>query len=639
MSTAALLLAAGKGSRMRSPLPKPLVPVAGRPLIHHLIDAVRGAGVEQIAVVVGHGAEAVRAALPPGVATPTQTVQDGMASAVACAESVLQGAETLFVSVGDSPLLSAAAIQSLLRRQAETGAAAAFLTARFPAPLPYARVLRGPDGALLACKEERDCTPEEAATPYYLSSHYVFDAAALWRHLPAVVHHPETGERYLTDVLPAMLAAGERVEVVEIEDWTELVGLNTPEEVAWAEALLAGRRAGGGWSGLAPTVDARARPDGASLRAEFSRWAGRPPTLRSLAPGRVNLIGEHTDYIEGLALPAAIDRYAQVALAPRADRLLRARALDLNEEQTLDLDAPLPEELPGWARFVGGAAAVLGGLSQGADLLFTSSVPIGGGLSSSAALSVALVNGLATLNQQALEPAALARLAQRVEREHIGLSCGMLDQLASAGGVAGHFLRLDFQAQTVSAIPGNLNGHALVVLFTGVKRALAASAYEERVRECALGMALLGAVVPDLRSPRDIPAGLLADQPLPLRRLRHGHTENARVEAACAALLAGDMVALGRLLNESHASLRDDYAVSCEELDAAVLYATSRPGVRGARLVGAGFGGSALALVEADKADAFADDWAIAQRALFPHPAAAWVVTRVGGAEVLPWLD
>ena len=639
MTVAAILLAAGQGTRMRSPLPKPLVPLAGTPILHHLLAATQAAGIAQIAVVVGHGAEEVRAALPPTIATPLQAARDGMAGAVACAAAAVAGADQLFISVGDSPLLQPAAIRALLDRQAQTGAAAVFLTARFPQPLPYARVLRDADGRLRACKEERDCSPEEAAVPYYLSSHYVFSAAALWRHLPQVQPHPETGERYLTDVLPLLLAAGEGVEALEIDDWASLVGLNTPEDVAWAEAHLAQRRATSDWAGLSPVADPVDRPDKRALGRAFRLWTGRSPTTWSLAPGRVNLIGEHTDYIEGLALPAAINRFVSMALAPRADRLLCARANDLDEAVAIDLDAPIPDDLPGWAHFVAGAAAVLGPLPTGLDLLFTSSVPVGAGLSSSAALSVALVQGIAAALGLTRAPAAVARLAQQIEREHIGVSCGLLDQLAVAGGVKGHLLRLDFRAATASAMPANLADHVLVVLNTGVKRALADSGYDERVRSCAVGMALLGAVVPGLSSPRDIPPALLADRPVPLRRLRHGVTENARVEAAVAALAAGDMATLGRLLYESHGSLRDDYEVSCAELDAAVLYAQSQPGVKGARLVGAGFGGSAIALVEARVADEFAADWALAQRALFPHPASAWVLSLVGGAEVLPWVD
>lgn len=239
--SAAVLLAAGKGTRMRSPLPKPLVPLAGRALVLRLLDAVEGAGVGRPIAVVGHGADQVRAALPPRVETALQEVRDGTASAVACAEAAAAGAPEVFVLVGDSPLLRADSLQALAAHHRSTGAACSFLTATFPVSYPYARVIRAADGSVLACIEERDCTPEQAELRELLTSHYLFDAAALWRALPTVPRHPETGERYLTDVIAAIREDGGRVEALAIEDWQELVGLNTPEEVAWAEGVLRDR--------------------------------------------------------------------------------------------------------------------------------------------------------------------------------------------------------------------------------------------------------------------------------------------------------------------------------------------------------------------------------------------------------------
>jgi len=236
---AAIVLAAGKGTRMQSSLPKPLVPLAGRGLTLRLMDALGKAGVGRRVAVVGHGAEQVRAALPDDVRTPLQAVRDGTASAVACGQAAAGDGRHVFVLVGDSPLLTAGSLRALFDHHVATGAACSFLTASFPVSYPYARVIRDAQGGVLGCVEERDCTPEQAAIRELLTSHYLFDAAALWAALPRVPRHPTTGERYLTDVIALIRAAGGRVEALSIPDWRELVGLNTPEDVAWAEGVLA----------------------------------------------------------------------------------------------------------------------------------------------------------------------------------------------------------------------------------------------------------------------------------------------------------------------------------------------------------------------------------------------------------------
>lgn len=238
--TAAVLLAAGKGTRMRSELPKPLVPLAGRGLTLRLLDAVRGAGIGHPVVVVGHGSEQVRAALPPGTATAFQAVRDGTAAAVECAREAVGDAEHVFVLVGDSPLLRPESLQALFDHHRRTSAACSFLTATFPVSYPYARVMRAPHGEVVACIEERDCTPEQKLIRELLTSHYVFQADALWSALARVPPHPETGERYLTEVIELIGFEG-AIEALSIEDWRELVGLNTPEDVAWAEGVLRAR--------------------------------------------------------------------------------------------------------------------------------------------------------------------------------------------------------------------------------------------------------------------------------------------------------------------------------------------------------------------------------------------------------------
>lgn len=235
----AVILAAGQGTRMRTHLPKSMVPVAGRPIIGHLLSAVRQAGVSDVVVVVGHKAETLRTYLGPEVSTPLQSVRLGTAHAVETAKDSVGAAQDVFVLVGDSPLIRSTSIARLYETHRQSGAACSFLTAQFDISLPYARVLRGEDGSVREVIEERDCTPEQKKVREYLTSHFVFSADALWPLLDGVVPHPVTQERYLTDVLGSLLAAGERVEAVVIDDWRELVGLNTPEEVAWAEEAMA----------------------------------------------------------------------------------------------------------------------------------------------------------------------------------------------------------------------------------------------------------------------------------------------------------------------------------------------------------------------------------------------------------------
>ncbi len=246
-NAAAVLLAAGRGSRMGHRLPKPLVPLAGRGLVLRLIDAVQAAGIGRTVVVVGHGADQVRAALPPGVETAHQQVQDGTAGAVAAARAAVGTAARVFVFVGDSPLLRPESIHHLARAHAAEGAALSFLTATFPVDLPYGRVLRDGQGRVVGCVEARDATPAQRQIRELMTSHSLFAADALWGALDQIRPSPATGERYLTDAIGILAGQGARVHAAPIADWRELVGLNTQAELAWAEALLAGRPEGLPW--------------------------------------------------------------------------------------------------------------------------------------------------------------------------------------------------------------------------------------------------------------------------------------------------------------------------------------------------------------------------------------------------------
>lgn len=243
----ALLLAAGKGTRMRSSLPKCVVPVRGRPLLTWLVDALREAGVSEVGLIVGHGADTARSTLGEGFLYVTQAEQRGTAHAVQVARSAVTALrppwDHVIVFVGDSPLLHPTTIRRLLDRHLSTGAACTFLTAVYPEIPPYARVLRDPSGRVVACIEERSCTEAQKQVRELFTSHYVFRAADLWSFLDGVKPHPGTGEQYLTDIVNLLLDAGRPVEAEQVDHWEETVGLNTPEEVAWAEAWME-RRAG-----------------------------------------------------------------------------------------------------------------------------------------------------------------------------------------------------------------------------------------------------------------------------------------------------------------------------------------------------------------------------------------------------------
>jgi galactokinase len=341
------------------------------------------------------------------------------------------------------------------------------------------------------------------------------------------------------------------------------------------------------------------------LAVAFRARAGRDPEGVWFAPGRVNLIGEHTDYADGFVLPVAIDRGVLVAAAPRDDGRLRCWSLQESDAADLRLEEIGPGKVEGWAAYPAGvawalaaSAAPAGGL--GADLVVDGDVPAGAGLSSSASLECATALALAELSGAlgGLRPAELAGLARRAEVEVVGMPCGVMDQMISMLGRPGHALFLDTRTMATEQLPLGLEaaGLRLLVIDTRAKHRLVEGAYAERrasVEEAArvLGLPALRDATPELV---EAAAAELGDPGL--RRARHVVGENARVLRTAELLRAGRLDLLGPVLAASHASLRDDFEVSCPELDAAVGAATAS-GALGARMTGAGFGGSALALV------------------------------------------
>jgi galactokinase len=338
---------------------------------------------------------------------------------------------------------------------------------------------------------------------------------------------------------------------------------------------------------------------------------GAPTLVR--APGRVNLIGEHTDYNRGLVLPAAIDREVWIALQPWERPEVELTSLDLGETRSFRFEGLAPDapREKSWLDYVAGTAWAMheeGLALRGFRGVLESTIPLGSGLSSSAALEMATSWALAVPGSPRPGPETMAAIAQRAENRYVGVNCGIMDQFASAAGRAGHALLIDCRTNTFepAPMPPDL---ALVVCDTGSTRRLGASAYNTRRSECELGARLIGDRERDVVSLRDVDAAMLERNRdrLPevvARRCEHIVEENERVIATVAALAAGDRDALGRLFAASHASLRDLFEVSSAELDAMVEIAVSVRGVVASRMTGAGFGGCTVSLVEPGAVDA-----------------------------------
>jgi galactokinase len=372
------------------------------------------------------------------------------------------------------------------------------------------------------------------------------------------------------------------------------------------------------------------------LRAAFAALSPRTPRLFR-APGRVNLIGEHVDYSEGFVLPLAIDRATFAAAAPRDDRRVRVRSLDRGETAEFDLGERDPKPAGAWSDYAHGVALALARRVPlaGADVALHTTVPIGAGLSSSAAFELAGGLALLTVSGASLPPHELAHAAQEAENGFVGLRSGIMDQLASALGVRDHALLIDCRTEEVTPVPLPPSA-AIVVADTGVKHELASSAYNARRAESEEAARRLG-----VRTLRDVTltdfARRGASLPEPLRRrARHVVGENARVLATVVALREGDVATAGAHMNESHDALRDDYEVSSPELDLLVDTARTIDGVYGARMTGGGFGGSIVALVRRDAVASLTKALETAYAARYGHTPPVTEVRAADGAAEIP---
>jgi galactokinase len=371
---------------------------------------------------------------------------------------------------------------------------------------------------------------------------------------------------------------------------------------------------------------------------------GAPRLFR--APGRVNLIGEHTDYNDGFVMPVAIDFFTQIILFPLDTRALEFYSDNFKEKVVLDFDNLPKSRSRHWSDYVVGVALMLIGEGhelRGARLMISSNVPIGSGLSSSAALEVATAYALATTSDLKIERVELAKLCRRAENEFVGARVGIMDQFVSFFGESDKALLLDCRSLEFEHLPVPPSAQ-LVICNTMVKHDLASGAYNERRQQCEEGVKLLRTVLPNVTALRDVTSQQLEEHRKELpeviyRRCRHVVTENERVLDAASALKQGDVAKFGQLMNQSHQSLRDDYEVSCAELDLMVGLARKVEGVFGARMTGGGFGGCTVNLVRRDKIDEFQNTVAAGYQEATGLTPEVYVCKAVKGAEELPMSD
>jgi galactokinase len=380
------------------------------------------------------------------------------------------------------------------------------------------------------------------------------------------------------------------------------------------------------------------------LVEDFRKRFGTPSTIYR-APGRVNLIGEHTDYNDGFVLPAAIGFCCWVAAARGDDRKLVIHSENFNETVEVRLDSLAPPGKKHWANYPLGVAWALeqaGKRLSGTNVLIAGEVPLGAGLSSSAAIEVAV--GFALLNQGGHEVnrSELAKLCQRAENEFVGARVGIMDQFVSCHGRAGHALLLDCRSVEFELVklPPEVQ---LVICNTMVKHEIGSGEYNTRRAECEEGVRKLRSVLPGIRELRDVTLAQLEEhrgvlEPKVYSRCRHVITENERVLKAVEAFKKGELQALVPLMRDSHRSLRDDYEVSSPELDMIVSIALETRGVLGARLTGAGFGGCAVALVEASEADQAAQEIPARYQRSTGRSGKGYICEASDGAHVL-WAD
>jgi galactokinase len=374
---------------------------------------------------------------------------------------------------------------------------------------------------------------------------------------------------------------------------------------------------------------------------EFWRRFGRRPAV-SRAPGRVNLIGEHTDYNDGFVMPAALEFATFVAASPREDRRLTVYSMTMDEACFFNLDAPQETGLHDWSDYVFGVAVMLersGRRLKGADLVVSTDVPLGSGLSSSAALEVSSAHALLTASGLPFEPIAAAKISQKAENDYVGMRCGIMDQYVSACGVAGNALLIDCRTLESRNVPIAPSLKLLIANST-VRHHHAGGEYNARREACEEGVRLLKPALGPITALRDVAVDELEANrdrlpDLIYRRCRHIVTENARVLEAERALNAGDFPSCGQAMNASHASMRDDFEITCPEIDVLAEIAQGAEGVYGSRMTGGGFGGCTVSLVEATAVDHISEILVEGYRARCRLEAEVFVCSPSDGARLI----
>lgn len=365
------------------------------------------------------------------------------------------------------------------------------------------------------------------------------------------------------------------------------------------------------------------------------------PTIAT-APGRVNLIGEHTDYNDGFAFPMAIDRHVAIAFEPRSDLTLRAHSVFFQDTKSADMSALTAPGGTDWFDYVAGVAWAMreaGMKVSGADMVIAGDVPVGAGLASSAALEMSVARALCKAGDLEWEPTLLAQIGQHGENRYVGVNCGIMDQFAAVCCEAENALLLDCRTLQTELVPVP-NDAVVVVMDTGVRRKLSGSEYNDRRRSCENAVRVLSNSRPGLTSLRDVDLGMLDAakpmmDPTTYRRAAHVVAEIGRPGGMAESFRGGDLTAAGELMDESHESLRDLYEVSCGELDLITTLARQHQACYGARMTGAGFGGCAVALVDLDGSERFVAEIARKYSATTGTQGAMYACRPSGGAAIV----
>lgn len=378
------------------------------------------------------------------------------------------------------------------------------------------------------------------------------------------------------------------------------------------------------------------------LQEKFKEHFGTTSTIIR-SPGRVNIIGEHTDYNNGFVLPAAIDKAAYLAIALRDDDEIHLVADDLSETFSINIQDLKPIGDVSWPNFMLGAAAQFlkkGIQLKGFNAILKSDVPIGAGLSSSAAIECATVFALNHLLQTNIHKIEMVKMAQLAEHEYAGVRCGIMDQFASMMGKKNHVIKLDCQLLQYHYVPFNLDGIKILLLNTNVKHSLASSEYNTRRRECEKGVSMVQQYHPNVNSLRDVTPEMLDKYVLPHDKIVYNRClfvvqEIKRLQEGCEDLLNGDIYALGKKMFETHQGLSKLYEVSCNELDLLISYVENNENVIGARMMGGGFGGCTINLVKENAINKLIDTIKPAYEAATNLPLTYYVASIENGTEII----